>query len=72
MLVDHLLLAHDIEHDREVVEAAHTALDLETVDQMDGHGNILFAHLIEEAILQIDCLVGHKTPPFYVSTFLNL
>ena len=24
---------------------------------MDGHGNILFAHLIEEAILQIDCSV---------------
>ena len=70
MLVDHLLLAHDIEHDREIIKTAHTALDLETIDQMDGHGNILLADLIEETVLQIDHLIRHKTPPFSCSQFL--
>ena len=53
MFVDHLLAAHDIQHDDEVVKALHQALDLEAVHQMYDDLGVALAYIVEESVLQI-------------------
>ena len=53
MLVDHLLLAHGVDDNREVIKAAYISLDLEAIDEMNRHGDILLTHLIQETILKL-------------------
>ena len=51
MLVHHLLLAQHIEHHRKIIKALYITFNLKAVDQMNGHADIFFSHLIEERIL---------------------
>lgn len=51
VLVDQVLTPLAVEDDGEGVEAAHDPLELEAVGQVDCHGDLLAAGLVEENIL---------------------
>lgn len=62
VLVHHLLASVAIDDDNVVVESFNCSSDLKTVSQKDGNRNALFAHLIQECILDVNGLVHLPYP----------
>ena len=60
MLVDQLgRLARRVQQDREGVEAAHVAAQLDAAEQIDRHADIFFADLVEKRVLQVQLRFVH-------------
>src|SRR5208337_2335952 len=53
MLVDELGVPVAPQQDREVVEPGDDALELDAVDQEDGHRGLVLAHMVQEHVLHI-------------------
>ena len=65
MLVDQLDMPVAAQEEAEIVERADHPLQLDAVDQENGHRNLIFADVIEEDVLHIlRLLVGHRAEPF--------
>ncbi len=48
----------------EIIKPRDHALQLDTVDQKDRYGDLFFAHMVEEYILQVLLISGHISMPF--------
>lgn len=67
MLVDHLLTAFAVNHNRKIIEGLDLSSDLEPVRQIYGDRHTVFAQLVQKVILNIDGFV-HKSTPLRFAT----
>ena len=62
MLINELGWAADgIEKDREGVEPAYHATELDAVNEVDGDADVFLAYLIQKDVLQIELRLVHQS-----------
>ncbi len=66
VLVDKLGLTVTAQQNAEIVEPCDDALQLHTVDQKDRYGDLGFAHMVKECVLQVLFVGSHRRIPFIV------